>query len=411
MSARTRIGTVGAVTVSAAIAGGALLLPGVAQAATPATSASSLTLTVGAPAPAGALTPGGGSQSFTVTVANSGSSAQPFTSQIGGKPQGSLALTGSDAAFQVAALPGTPATGGALDGEDGQLLGAFYPQGGRFGDAFSIPAHTTYSWKVTLGVNKSWPVNDSDLDFYVLGNTGAIGAQKLDFKVGDAGTGGPVLETFGGSGSTIAPGQPLVNTLTITNKSGAPLTKSWQSDLSYGQSGKQTGVADHMVLAMDEWTGAAWKPIDAAAPLAHLQNDLPNGASVTFTFRVRLVKYSAVVPSGPISVSVDSGFRGPSVGVQKDVTVYAKALPAGAPSTSPTRSATAAPSAAASASAATGTGTASPSAPASAPAAVGGGLAHTGGGSNTSLLAGGAMAFVGAGLAVTYGLRRRTGGH
>lgn len=401
-AARTRLS---AAVLTAALVGTAVLLPTAAHAAAPAPA---LTMTLTGPSSnVPFLVPGGKSENIELDVNNDSATPQPFHGELSGAAKGALGIVPSDLTFSlVPENAGTPATGAELDGQDSGLLGAFYPRGGKFGDSFTIPAHTRYSWLITIGAARSWPVNNSGLSFTVLGGRDGSPHRSIDIKVGEAGTGGPMVESLSG-GNDVAPGRPLLTTLTVTNRTGAALAHAWPNQIVFG-SDRHGDISSDTRLAADLWDGAHWQPLkDGQLPT--LPAGFAKGASVSYQLRVRVTEYHAKAASGLVSMFVRGG-GGPGTTFQatKELTVHKVAPSAGAPSTStasPSPSATtAAPSATASAPA---SASAAASAPASAAATAAGSLAHTGGGSSTGLLAGAALALLGAGLAVMVGLRNR----
>ncbi|MEZ0094941.1 hypothetical protein [Streptacidiphilus sp. EB129] len=393
MSARARVTTAAAIALTAAITGGTALLPTAAHAATP---ASPLTMTVTGPSSnAGSLVPGGSPETLTVTVTNPTATAQQFAPEVSGSAHGALSIDAPDVAFAVSAR-NAPATDSSIGGQDEGLIGAFYPKGGHFGDHFTVPAHTSYSWLITLGATKSWPLNDDSLKFDVNGDAGRLNS-ALTFKVGTGHTGGPVVETLSG-GTTLAPGQPLVETLSVTNRTGAAIASPWNSYLD----GAITPGVD---LGYEVWTAGHWVPLThGGAPLPAIPAGLADGATATYKLRITATGYHAAQSSVKTTLSFESGIGYPIDGASRTLTVYRTAQPGtpggGTTTPAPTHGATT-PSTSASA---------SPSGAASAPASqvpAGASLAHTGGGSDTGVLLGGALAFVGAGLALMAGLKRR----
>ena len=389
---------------------GTVLTVGTAEAA-PAGAASNITMTVGRPTPAGSLTPGGAAESFTVTAANNTATAQEFTSEAGGSTTGAIPLNTAAVAFQATAIGATPATGGSLNSEDGELLGAFYPAGGHFGDSFSIPAHTTYSWRLSLAATKAWPLNDADLKFFVEGNSATVAPVFTTFEVGDGTTGGPTTQTFDGAG-IVAPGQPAYEHLTVTNHTGAALGQDWTDHLDFS-SVDPTGVQtffNEVTLQASVWNGTAYAPVPADGVLPALSKDLAPGASTVYRIRVDLVKYSATTEGGELRLNAGDETGNPADGTSTVLTLHRD--PQTGPSASPTASAPAsaspAPTARTSSSAsAAPVATAAPTAPSAAPT-DGAALAETGGGSGSGLLAGIGFALLAAGSAIAFLARRRT---
>lgn len=289
-----------------AVSGVTLALPSAAFAAAPHAAGAAkpaakapITLKLGKPA-AGRVQPGQ-SRSFTVTLSNTSSKKVSVAPMLGASAKGAVAL-GSDVSFAVSAIH-APATRGELDTQDGGFIGALYPKGGSFGDSFAVPAHTTYTWKVTLGIRKSWPVNDNGLAFGVgvdLDNGGSGVGAALTLPVGNPHTGGPVTEKLTGN-SVITAKAPAVETLTVTNHTGAALSSLYQS-LTYGPDGI---TPDTQQVAFDEWTGKAWKTVTTGE--LTLPKGLANGASHTWKLRVRLVGKTAPTAHGKLSLYIDGG--------------------------------------------------------------------------------------------------------
>lgn len=397
---RTRLA---AAVLTAAVAGLGLLVPTAAHAATP---GSPLKVSVTG---AGALQPGGADRTLQLTVRNTAAGTEKFSANVTASGKGALTVDRKDITFLTAAQSGTPASDSSLDNQDDGMIGGIFPKGGQFGDEFSIPAGAVYTWQITLGAGKGWPVNDSDLLFDVsIGDTAHVdsaGAQ-LDLPVGAPGTGGPVSETLAG-GTTLAPGLPLPATLTVTNKTGATIAEPWLTSISYGSEGKGEN-ADGITLAVDAWTGSGWTALKENT-LPAIPGGFADGATHTYKLRIRVTGYTAKTASAKISLFVDSGIGYPSVGVVRELTVLRTAPATGTPSSAPagaSSSATATPSAGSS----TGLPSAGATAPTSAPASqapTAGSLAHTGGGSDTGILVGSALALLGAGAALTVAFRLR----
>lgn len=266
----------------------------------PAKAASPLTLKLGAPGTAPILP--GHSRSITATVENTGNKKATFVINLGGTGKGAVAITNQDVRLGVATVH-APATSSTLDTEDDGVLGGFYPKGGQFGDAFTIPAHTSYSWKLTVTIGRSWPINDNGLDLGVSATynqgAGSVG-RSVAFKVGTAHTGGPVVTKLSGA-TRITAKAPAVETLTVTNRTGAKLPSLYEA-LSY--SPDKLTPADQGV-AFDVWTGKAWKAVPHNE--LDLRSGLANNASHSWKIRVRLVGRSAPRAHGGLTVYADGG--------------------------------------------------------------------------------------------------------
>ncbi|WP_052434612.1 hypothetical protein [Streptacidiphilus melanogenes] len=305
MSVRRKV-LAGAAVVAAVSA--AVALPGAAQAAQPAKAAatSPLVMTLGR-IQSGPLMPGGAAKVFDLSVTNTSGKAVAFGSELGGGPHGALAVDGTDVKLSVTPVH-APATGLTFGGQDGGLLGSFFPKGGEFGSTFTLPAHATYTWKVTLAATKAWPVNDDRLQFgfnVAAQNGGASADRQLNLQVGTAHTGGPIVQTLTG-GNVVAPGKPLVLRYTLTNHTGAAVAQRLQPGVLEELPG--AGSLD-ATLAYDLWENGRWVTIGTdGAGLPKLPAHWANGASAAYTVRVRVTHWDAGAPASQkviVSASYD----------------------------------------------------------------------------------------------------------
>ncbi len=291
MSVRSRA-TAAMVLTTAALAGTAFL-PTAANAATPAAAKPALSTSVSRPA--GALLPGGRAESVVFSVTNNTAKPQKFEAGAGALPQGALDLAGGQLALQATPLGRTPATSADFQDQQPGYMGELYPRGTAVGSYFTIPAHASFSWRLSLAATKAWPANDNGftLDtFAVQPNSFAPSESRSFFKVGKATTGGPIVERLSG-GTVVAPGRPAYETLTVTNRTGAALATAWD-DLAYiNVPATAKGLAG--ALATDVWVGSAakghWQPVQDSN-LLNAPRGLANNATASFRLRVRLVNYA-----------------------------------------------------------------------------------------------------------------------
>ncbi|MEY9874069.1 hypothetical protein ABH931_003563 [Streptacidiphilus sp. MAP12-33] len=279
-------GAVAVAAVSAAVA-----LPGVAQAATP---RSPLVVKLGQ-VQSGPLMPGGRAKVFDLSVTNTSGKAVAFTDEIGGSAHGALSLDGTDVRLNVTPVH-APASTLEFGGQDGGLLGFLYPKHGPVNGAFTLPAHATYTWKVSLAATKAWPVNDDRLFFGFNLDTkdGREVSRGLDLKVGTARTGGPITQTLTG-GNVLSPGKPLVLHYTLTNRTGAAVTQTLEPWIIEQLPGGGSSAA---TIAYDLLEHGRWVQLDTdGAGLPKLPAHWANGQSVSYTFRMRLVRWDAGAPA------------------------------------------------------------------------------------------------------------------
>ena len=412
MTADTRtnrhLGSLVAGGLTLAIAGATLLAPTAAHAATPSGSASPLRIVVTGEGSgvSHTLIPGGAPQVMTLDVSNDSAQPAQFTPELSGHATGALPLLSDDVVFTVSPdSAGGPAATGELDSQDGRLLGQIYPAG-KPGTAFTVPAHTNYSWLLSLGATKSWPANDDGLTLSIGAPNTTPAQATVSYPVGTAKTGGPMVETLNG-GSTLAPGQPMTTTLTVTNRTGAPLAQSWPNQIEFDQP-----VNSSVLLATDLWNGSAWQALPGDT-LPTLPVGFADGASASYRIRVRVVSYTASASAEQVPMYVwGGGGPGTSFNLTKQLTVL-RTAPAGGGTPGSTPTATARPTAATSATAASSVSAPAPAsvAPVSGASAdaspEAGGLAETGGGIDSGMLTGLALILLSVGAAITVALRRR----
>ncbi|WP_042366221.1 hypothetical protein [Streptacidiphilus neutrinimicus] len=307
MSVRRKV-LAGAAVVAAVSA--AVALPGAAQAAQPAKAAaakSPLVMTLGRIQP-GPLVPGGAAKVFDLSVTNTSGKAVAFGSEIGGGPHGALSVDGTDVKLSVTPVH-APATTVEFGGQDGGLLGFLYPKHGPVNGAFTLPAHATYTWKVSLAATKAWPVNDDRLflGFNVSAQNGQgwSADRQLNLQVGTAHTGGPIVQTLTG-GNVVAPGKPLVLRYTLTNHTGAAVAQPLQPGVLEELPGSGSLNA---TLVYDLWENGRWVQIGTdGAGLPKLPAHWANGASASYTVRVRVTHWDAGAPASQkviVSASYD----------------------------------------------------------------------------------------------------------
>lgn len=273
-----------AATVAAAglLTVGATVLPTAANAAIPAAASHSpIAVSLTKLTPRKALQPGGAAESVILKVTNTTGKAEALRNgQIAVVPQGALGLPAGSVTAKVTPLGHTPATTSRSVFEWPGLVGAFYPKGHQTG-TFSLPAHATFAWKISLAAAKSFPLNDNAvrLDAYIAeGNS--FSNRSVDIKVGDHHTGGSVYTSVWGS-DKVAPGKSAFDWITVTNRTGAPL-KGWPVFAT-------TDWVSGAKLDTDVWVGSVtkghWESYSHALTLPRIAN----GASYTLKIRVRAV--------------------------------------------------------------------------------------------------------------------------
>ncbi|MBC3841064.1 hypothetical protein GXW82_14535 [Streptacidiphilus sp. 4-A2] len=290
-------------TTALLAAGAAVAMPAAAaDAATPAPPKLPLALTVSADAPAKALQPGGPAGSVTIKVSNSGAKAVDLNLDSVGLFSGPLTIQADQLTLGLTPEAGTPATGFSVS-QSPQGFPSFgvsasvYPEG-HPNAAFEVPAHTTFTWKLSVGVGKSWTVNDGQIYAGVAVEEQGRSMHEsrgVDLQVGNGRTGGPILVSLAGAGK-LSPGHPALEKLTVTNHTGARIAQSMHFDLN-AVAGTRAGQVDFKVY---EWVGAHGKA------KAHWQDvtrtgfavdGVANGASAAVELEVAVASYNVKAAS------------------------------------------------------------------------------------------------------------------
>ncbi|MER7465684.1 LPXTG cell wall anchor domain-containing protein [Streptomyces sp. NPDC097981] len=421
MSARTatrrHFRSAAATAVIAAVAG-TVLMPLSAYAAPAADNQHSLKVTLGAPAPSGPLTRGGAAETFELTVTNPSDKPSSFHPWIIGEAAGASPIQRADIVYKVEAVS-APATKFSVGSQDGGWQGLFQPADKPASEGFEVPAGSKLTWKVTIGLAKSYPTNDGDFK---------IRATSYSAEVAD-----------GGDASLTFKADPAIKTGTLETSfknigdcKGVPALQCREMDLSYRVTGDGafdtalhswldlTFGSDVKVPNLQLWTlvDGKWEGLSTSDPYNFMLPTIPKGFSAASGERVLRLRASF----------------GPNTDFKKatDVTLHAGVgLPEGntyefsgadakfqlapptattSPSPTPSKSATTQPSTSPSPSASASTSTSTVAVGNTNTTANGstGSLAHTGADSNTGLYAGLAAVLVALGGAAAWlGARRR----
>ncbi|MEV6577501.1 LPXTG cell wall anchor domain-containing protein [Streptomyces sp. NPDC051582] len=418
MSARTatrRSFRTAAATAVVATVAGTVLMPLSAYAAPADDNHGALKMTMGAPAPSGPLTRGGATETFELTATNTTDKPSSFHPWLLLQDAGASPLTQSDVVFKVEGVS-APATESSIGQQDGEWQGMFHPAGKPGGEGFEIPAGAKMTWKVTIGLGKSYPSTNGDFKLTATSYSGEVAegnTASLTFKTDPSVKTGKLETAFKNVGDC----------------KGVPALQCREMDLTYRLTGDgefktalytSLGVnfaANAKVpnLQLEMLVDGKWQGVSTADPYNFMLPTIPAGFSAA---------------SGERALHLRTSF-GPNTDFKKatDVTLNAEVtLPEGntfafsgaetkfqlapattapAPSPTPSKSATTQPSAGPSPSASTTTAAATTTNNTKATGATGS-LANTGADSNTGLYSGLAAVLVGlGGAAAWFGARRR----
>ncbi|MCX5147062.1 LPXTG cell wall anchor domain-containing protein [Streptomyces sp. NBC_00320] len=422
MSARTatrrNLRSAAATAVVAAVAGTVLMPLSAYAAPAEAGNQHALKITVGAPAPSGPLTRGGATETFELTVANPSDKAHSFHPWMIGTPAGASPLQKADVTFKVEGVT-APATESSIGQQDGEWQGMFHPAGKEASEGFEIPAGGKLTWKVTVGLNKSYPTNDGDFQLRATSYRNEVaegGDASLTFKSDPAVKAGKLETSFKNIGDC----------------KGVPALQCREMDLSYRVTGDgEFGTALYSWLDLSFgsqvnvpnlqlWTqvDGKWEALSTADPYHFMLPTIPKGFSAASGERVLHLRASF----GPntdfkkaTDVTLHAGVSLPEGNTYEFAGADTKfqltpptATTSPSPSPTPSKSATAQPSASASPSASATTATAGGTNSNTKATGSTGTLAKTGAGSDTGLYAGLAATLVVLGGAAAWlGARRR----
>ncbi|HEY3483057.1 MAG TPA: hypothetical protein VGL02_29610, partial [Streptomyces sp.] len=273
------------------------------------------------------------------------------------------------------------------------------------GTAFSIPAHSSMTWKFTVGLTSRFPANDAGLQLANLTET-------VPFKATPEITVGKVTEKFGPIGN-VGYGKPGTGWLEVDNNSGGAFSSSLRTYLNLS-GGHAPGDESMRTVNVDVKINGAWvrlKRIEKTSNewwLPQIPAGFAKGQKHRFELRFSSDQKRAVsLTIGQLmsQVSLATGNPTPITEATGSLALLGyggEDTPTPTPSTSAGSTPTATPST-------TATTTApAPATPSDTPTTASGTLAHTGADDRTRTMSLGAGALVLAGSLLTVvGLRRR----
>ncbi|GHE59005.1 LPXTG cell wall anchor domain-containing protein [Streptomyces vinaceus] len=412
---RTTLRSAAATAVVAVVAGTALM-PLSAYAAPAAENLHALKITMGAPAPSGPLTRGGAAETFELTVTNPADKASSFHPWILLEDAGASPLRQSDVSFKVEGVT-APATESFIGHQDGEWQGMFHPAGKPGGEGFEIPAGAKLTWKVTIGLGKSYPTTNGDFKLTATSYTGEAaddGSATMTFKTDPSVKKGKLETAFKNVGD--CKGVPALQcremdlTYRLTGDGSFDDALYTSLDLNFGS---QVKVPNLQVWAQ---VNGKWEGLSTDDPYHFMLPTIPKGFSAASGERVLRLRTSF----GPntdykkaTDVTLHAGVRlaeDNSTEFSGDDTKFqlAPATATTSPSPTPSKSATTQPSASASPSPSSSTTAAVAANTNTTATGSTGSLAHTGADSNTGLYSGLAAVLVALGGAAAWlGARRR----
>ncbi|MFF3652144.1 LPXTG cell wall anchor domain-containing protein [Streptomyces sp. NPDC002181] len=420
MSARTatrRSFRTAAATAVVATVAGTVLLPLSAYAAPAADNHGALKMTMGAPAPSGPLTRGGATETFELTATNTTDKPSSFHPWLLLQDAGASPLTQSDVVFKVEGGLNAPATESSIGQQDGEWQGLFRPAGKSGGEGFEIPAGAKMTWKVTIGLGKSYPSTNGDFKLTATSYSGEVAegnTASLTFKTDPSVKTGKLETAFKNVGDC----------------KGVPALQCREMDVTYRLTGDgefKTALytslgayfgTDAKVpnLQLEMLVNGKWQGVSTADPYNFMLPTIPAGFSAASGERVVHLRTS-FGPNTDFKKATDVTLNAGVALAEGNTTEFSGAetkfqlAPATAttsPSPTPSKSATTQPSASPSPSSSTTTAAAATTTTNTKATGATGSLAHTGADSNTGLYSGLAAVLVALGGGAAWlGARRR----
>ncbi|MFE2876650.1 hypothetical protein ACFXG6_16575 [Streptomyces roseus] len=421
MSARTatrRSFRTAAATAVVATVAGTVLMPLSAYAAPAEDNHHALKLAMSAPVPSGPLTRGGATETFELTATNTTDKPSAFHPWLLLDGAGASPLQQSDIVFKVEGVT-APATESSIGQQDGEWQGLFHPAGKQGGEGFEIPAGAKMTWKVTIGLGKSYPTTNGDFTLRATSYSGEVadnGVASLTFKTDPSVKTGKLETAFKNVGD--CKGVPALQcremdlTYRLTGDGSFKTALYTSLGVNFGSNVKVPNLQLEMLV------NGKWQGVSTADPYNFMLPTIPEGFSAASGERVLHLRTSfgpntdykkATEVTLQAGVGLAEGNTYEFAGAQTKFQL-APATATASPSPTPSTSATTQPSASASPSPSSSSSTTAVVAANTNTKATGstGSLAHTGADSNTGLYSGLAAALVALGGAATWlGARRR----
>ncbi|NEA55701.1 LPXTG cell wall anchor domain-containing protein [Streptomyces sp. SID13666] len=401
LSRRPRLAAAAAVAVAAVC--GTALMPAAAYADAPATKP--LHIEFGTPSPAGPLARGGATESYTVSATNNNDKAVEFNANVFGIPSGASPLDGSEVKLAVVPVS-APATDIEVGRQDMAMVVHLHPHGTKSAP-FSIPANTTYTWKITVGLNADFPANDGNLTLtFDTGNyedNPSHSIPSISFQASPSIRIGTIKDHFGGA-TKVSAAKSAVFSLDVVNEAGGHFSKPLRTQLT------AFGAGGDPALDLFVWLEGRW--VEVAAPdhvNTWLLPDIPTGfAEGTYHYKLMFTLPAGKAPKTAkvLELNAQTGLSSGNTSIIAETDEKITVLP-----TPPVTTPTGTPSATPTPSPSSTTNSPAPSAPAATDAPVvntKASLAHTGANGSNGTLVAGAGALVALGAAMAFiGLRRR----
>jgi hypothetical protein len=218
--ATRRLGLLCAATVAALVP-----VVGAVPAAVAAPAASvPLHISYSKPSPDAPLTRGYSTSTIDLAVANTGSTAQKYTGLLEVSAVGPRGLDTKKVAVDVRSLNAPSAPARVSTSDHGTVEAEFSP----LHSAISVPAHTIYHWRITLGATPSFPRLDTGMHLVTSGAQDSVQVAPDEQE-------GTVTDTVSGLSETspsLVPGRPVPFSLSVTGDADSRFTHTLSSTVS-----------------------------------------------------------------------------------------------------------------------------------------------------------------------------------
>ncbi|ROR43141.1 hypothetical protein [Kitasatospora cineracea] len=235
----------------------------------------------------GPLTRSGDGADLTMTVTNNSDQAQPFHPSVAVTPVGSAPANWQWIDFSATAVSAPDTYGLRTWSGTNEFAGAVLPLNSMASTPFTVPAHTTYSWKVSFKLTAALPADDTAVNVALRNDLGdSTVSDPLNLPV-TAPT-GAFYQTFDGFSGTVRFQQPMETTLNLLNNGAS--TSTVHPTLRFGDGTRQSPAT----LALEVWGDGAWVTVpgtDNTWRLPPVPGGLASGASHQYRLRLSLVDF------------------------------------------------------------------------------------------------------------------------
>ncbi|MFJ9697206.1 hypothetical protein [Kitasatospora sp. NPDC101183] len=243
-----------------------------------------------------ALTRTGNGAAFTLSVTNNSDSAQPFHPSVNVTPVGGanpVVPSWIDFNATPISAPGTQIIP-SWDSNN-KFSGTIAPTDDYSFLTFSVPAHTTYSWAVSLQLKAALPAADTAVKVELANSQNdSVNSAALTLPVNSPT--GALFQNFSNLWGTASYSTPFTTDVTVTNN-GAAITAPVNPTLWWGN-GDGTGAAQAN-LKLDVLQGTTWTTVSGSNNTWALPGAAGLGQGQSKTYKIRLSLTGFPAGAGP----------------------------------------------------------------------------------------------------------------